>query len=283
MAWKFSDGGGENNAAIKGLSQIGGASTGGSVGIYSSSTTQHHPLGYKVEFDDGRLFRYAHFVSAVPVGKLAALDASVAIQTSFDSAFVDSAGTGSDYAVGAKTVYVKSSDITSDDAADVFADGYLHITDDTGEGYTYRIKSNDAGAAETANVMRIDLYDGLNAAIVSEGSCSITGNRYRNLAVYNAATDDMVSGNSVATQAAGDYGFVQTRGVSTILADESAGTIAAGTIAQASDAVDGAAQPFGGGATNSEDDHSYSTEPIIGTFLTAAVTAEYVAIDLNIE
>ena len=93
----------------------------------------------------------------------------------------------------------------------------------------------------------------------------------------------MVSGNSVATQAAGDYGFVQTRGVSTILADESAGTIAAGTIAQASDAVDGAAQPFGGGATNSEDDHSYSTEPIIGTFLTAAVTAEYVAIDLNIE
>jgi len=75
---------------------------------------------------------------------------------------------------------------------------------------------------------------------------------------------------------------VQTWGPATALADENAGTIQAGAIAQGSDGVNGAVQPFGGGATNSEDDHLYTNQPIVGFFMTAAVDTEYVATYLQI-
>jgi hypothetical protein len=65
-------------------------------------------------------------------------------------------------------------------------------------------------------------------------------------------------------------------------AAENAGTITGGTIAQLSDGVNGAAQPFGGGATNSESDHSYDAEPTIGYFLGPATDANHVGIYLQI-
>lgn len=251
-------------------------------GLYVNSTVQNGPLGAKREMADGRIFRYTYFVSAVGAGKLSAVDASVGIQTSFDAAFTNSAGTATDYSSGAEAIYVKTSDITSDDAADVFAGGYLHITDEGGEGYTYRLRGNSVGSDTATNVMRLDLYDPTQTAIDSEDSCSITGNLYNNNAIYNNGTDDVITGVPLVDCAATSYGWLQTWGPTTVLADETAGTIAAGTIAQGSDGVNGAAQPFGGGATNSEDDHSYATEPVIGYFMTAAVDTEYVATYLQI-
>jgi len=262
--------------------QVNSPSDGVRQGLYATSTVQNGSLGAKREMADGRVFRYGYAVSAVGAGQLAALDASVAVQTSFNAAFTNSAGTAADYTSGQTTLYVKTGDITTADAADVFAGGYLHITDEGGEGYTYRLRGNGVGSATATNVMRLDLYDPTQTALDSEDSVSITGSMYNNLAIYNNGTDDVTVGVPLVDVPATSYAWFQTWGPATVLADESAGTIAAGTIAQGSDGVNGAAQPFGGGATNSEDDHSYATEPIIGFFMTAAVDTEYVATMLQI-
>lgn len=275
--WTVGDGG-ENNGKVKGLGQIGGGD--GSQGIYDVSTTQNFPLGYKLEFDDGREFRYSHFVSAVGPGKLAAQDFSLTGLTSDDGVFVNSAGTGTDQAIGATTVYMKSSNITSDDLADIYAGGYLHITDDVGEGHVYRIKSNNVGGEVETNTMKFELYDGLVIAVVSEASGSVTGNPYRNLAINDANVDAIIAGGTLVDVAAAEYAWVQKKGVGTVLAD---GAVAsAGTVAQASDGVNGAAQVLGGGAIDSEDDHSYHLEPIIGVWLDNVATGEYGPIKFNL-
>jgi hypothetical protein len=264
---------------------LGGGSPGVRQGLYTNQTTQAGPVGAKMEFHGGEVFRYCYFVTAVAAGKLAALDASVQIQTSFNAAFVDSAGAAKDdYGTDDNQIYVKTSDITSDDTANIWADGWLMITDAAGEGLKYRIKGHEAGSATTANVMRLDLYDNLAVALDSESSACIVGSRYSNLAIANAGTDDVCIGIPVVAAAATSYGWVQTKGTSLVLADESAGTIAAGTIAVLSDAVDGAAAPLGQGVPNSEEDlDDLTTEPILGEFMTAAVDTEYVAIDLKLE
>ena len=275
--WQVGDGG-EAHGTVKGLSQIGGGD--GAQGIYDVSTVQNFPLGYKLEFDDGRIFRYADFVSAVGPGKIAAQDASVTVQTSIDAKFTNSAGTGADQAISSSTVYMLDTDsFSTADAADVYAGGYLQITDDTGEGHNYRIKSNTQATA--AGLIRLDLYDPLAVAVVSEASASIVGNPYRNLAINDANVDAIVAGVTVVDMAAAEYGWVQTKGVATVLGD---GTIAsAGSIAQVSDSVNGAAQVFGGGAINSEDDHSYHLEPIVGIWLDAVTDTEYGPVKLSIE
>jgi len=261
---------------------VNSPSDGVAQGLYETSTTAKGPLGAKREMPDGRVFRYAYCVTAVGAGQLAALDQSVAVQTSFDAAFTNSAGTATDYTSGATTLYVKTSDITSADAADVFAGGYLHITDEGGEGYTYRLRGNGVGSDTATNVMRLDLYDPTQTALDSEDSVSISGSMFNNLAIYNNGTDDVVVGVPLVDIGATSYGWVQTWGPATALADENAGTIQAGAIAQGSDGVNGAVQPFGGGATNSEDDHLYTNQPIVGFFMTAAVDTEYVATYLQI-
>lgn len=277
MAQTYADGGVAGNVYVRGPGQHGNK-----LGIYDEETTQASAaIGERVCFDDGRVFRYAHYVSAVGPGKLAAQDASVTNTASLDAKFTNSAGTGADQALGATTIYLKDTDtFSASDAADVYAGGYLHVTDDVGEGYTYRIKSNAVGTA--AGLMRLDLYDGLALAVNSESSGAITGSLYRNLAISNNGTDDVVVGVAPRSVTAGAFAWVQTWGVATVLADETAGTVAAGTIAQVSNGVNGAAQPFGGGATNSESDHLYATEPVIGYFLSAAVDTEYVPTYLQI-
>jgi hypothetical protein len=264
---------------------LGGGASSVKQGLYTNSTTQNGKVGSKLEFESGEIFRYCYFITAVPAGEVAALDSSLAIQTSFDAAFTDSAGTAKDdYGTNDSVIYVQTSDITSDDLANVWADGWLMVTDAGGEGHKYKIKGHEAGSATTANVMRIDLYDPLAEAIASEASACIVGNRYSTLAVANAATDDVCVGIPVVDAAATSYGWVQTKGTSLVLADESAGTIAAGTIAVLSDAVDGAAAPLGQGSPNSEENlGDLITEPVLGTFMTVAVNGEHVAIDLRLE
>ena len=278
MAWTFGDGGHEGNADLsKGLG-------GPAQSLYSATTVQNFPLGFKKEFTDGRIFRYAHFVSAVGAGKIAAIDTSVGINASIDAKFTDSGGTAKDdYGTDDNVIYLTDTDsFSTTDAADVFAGGYFQITDAAGEAFSYRIESNAVGTA--AGLMRLDLYDNLASALDSETSAAIIGNRFKNLAIANGGTDDAVLGVTTATMGAAEYGWVQTNGVGVVLADETAGTVAGGTVAVLSDGVDGAAEPLNIAAATSETDVALLNfaEPIIGHFLTAAVDTEYVPIYLEL-
>ncbi len=253
-------------------------------GLYETSTTQKGPVGARRVLSDGRVYRYSYFVGAANRGTLVAQDAtSQTVAETAATTVRNSAGTAADISSSdnVNTLYLLDTDtITAANSNDVFAGGYLHVINSDVGGYTYKIRGNTYTAS--TSVMAVDLYDNIVADISSESELAITGNPYNYLQIYNNGTDDVIAGVSIMTQAADSYGWVQTWGIGTVLADESAGTIAAGTIAQGSDGVNGAAQPFGGGATNSESDHSYDTEPVIGYFISAATNGNHTPIFLQL-
>lgn len=269
--------------------RLGQGQSGNKLGLYNEESTQSSSLGLALDVDDGAEYRYSHYVSAVTVGKVSALDISVAGFASIDGKFTDSAGTAKDdYGTDDDTIYLTDTGTfqSENDAANVWAGGYLFITDAAGEGYKYRIKSHPQPEVEpaTAGTIKLVLQDNLAAALDSESSAAIIGNRYKNLAEASA-TDNLVCGVTVRSVTAAYYAWTQTRGWANVLADESAGTIAAGTIATLSDGVGGAAQPLGGATLNSEDAYDLYqliTDPILGHFGTAAANTEYTPIFLTL-
>ena len=289
MAQTFG-GGGANNSYQVGVGQVGPK-----LGLYKEESVQSSELGLPLRFSDGRVYRYTHFLTSLTVGKLGAQDISATGTASLDAAICDSAGTAKDtYDSEDDVIYVFDSDVfPTTVAANQFAGGYFHITDAGGEGYQYRISASAAVA--TAGILKLTLYDKLELGIDSETSYQITGNPYRNVIIASAGTDAIVSGltaRSIST--ANYYGWLQTWGVGTVLMDETAGTVAKGTIATLSDGVNGAAQPIGGGFSSTLNSETvvttdlvlettfFTTEPIIGFFLNAAVDTEYGPIFLQI-
>lgn len=277
MATPSIDNGGVVDAG--GLSQ--GASDGVTLGLYDVTTTQPGRVGARRVLPSGEVFRLGYFAVAVGPGKLCATDRSVSATGYLTAKVTNSAGTQADAAAGDTEVYLLDTDtFDTDDREDLYAGGTLHIVNEGGEGHTYHIKGNSQGGSDGS--IRLDLYDGLVVQLDSEDvEVAIQPCAFNDLTIASA-TDTQVVGVTMVDMAAGEYGWVQCWGRATVLADENAGTIDDGVIAQLSDGVNGAAQPFGGGAVNSEDDHSYETEPIIGYFLDPCDDADHVPVMLQI-
>lgn len=253
--------------------------------LYDQSETQKGPVGARRVTEDGRTFRYCKFLAAVTVGKLCAVDAtSQIIADGAATAVRNSAGAAADIASSASptTLYFLDTDkFTAANSDHVLAGGYLHICNNGGEGYNYRIIDNDYTA--TTSVMKVNIYDPILANIDSEAEVAITGNPYLNVRVATAGTDDFVVGTSIRSMTAGYYGWLQTWGVATILAD---GTITAGMMLTLSDGVAGAVQEIGGGAVlASESDIEFAaitTEPPVGFAISAGVDASYMPVFLQL-
>lgn len=277
--------------SINSYQKLGPGQPGPKLGLNEEESVQQTALGTRIVFDDARVYKYAHWVAAVTVGKLSAQDFSVTSTVSIDGKFTDSAGTAKDdYGTDDDVIYLKDTDtFGTGDAANVYAGGYLSITDAAGEGYQYRVKENLVGGSD--GIIKLVLYDKLAAALDSETSCAIIGAMYKNLTINTApGTDVITAGITARSVTAAYFAWCQTWGVATVLADETAGTIAGGSIATTSDGVNGAAQMLSGGYTQASEalitsDFDFIpliTEPIIGYFLNTAVDTEYTQIYLQL-
>ena len=149
--------------------------TGFAQGLFEISSTKKERLGTLRVEPDGRVFAYAKAGStALAAGKLNVSSAPSA--TSTDETVATSAAVG-DYSLsvtfgGAKT-------------ANLYADGYLWINDDTGEGHVYRVKNHAAGT--TAVV--INLEDPIRVAVTAgSGTASCYPNPQDGVVVLPAAT-----------------------------------------------------------------------------------------------
>lgn len=264
-----------NNAA----SGVWGTSTGIKQGLLETSTTQQGPIGAVMRFADGEAYRYAYFSGAVPQGKLAAIDATSMVVLTSNACFVNAAGTAADYVAAAETVYLKNSNITTAHSDNILAGGKLYVTDESSEGYRYKIRGNTFTVS--TSVLKLELYDGLVELIDSEDSAAVIGCKYNNCVIYNAGTDDIISGVTVVDMAAGEYGWIQTWGDGCCLTD---GAGVAGTICSGSDGVDGAVQPLGGAdlVASEESLLQLRTEPVVGYYLTAVPTTEYAPINIQL-
>jgi hypothetical protein len=215
-------------------------SSGVSQGIYEESSTQQGNIGAMVELADGRRFRYANFATATAAGLLVSQDISA-------TCVVETDNIATANAIGDKTVELTDSGTLGSATKNQYAGAYLHTTDDAGEGYTYRIIGNTVASS---NAVTFSLYDGVVVALTTATDVAITGSLYGSLVAATAATDYIVSGVTARVMQADYFGWVQTKGVCTILSDVA---IAVGDNLTLSDGVAGAVQL-----------KDAETEPLIG-------------------
>tara|TARA_R110002012_G_C11460701_1_gene592772 strand:- start:45 stop:791 length:747 start_codon:yes stop_codon:yes gene_type:complete len=231
-----------------GVQRVGGP---GTQGIFEESSTPKHPLGEKVELADGRVFRYASFAAATGAGLLVSQDISA-------TAIVESDGKLTAASAGATDVIYTDSGTVGSATANQYAGGYLHTTDDAGEGYNYRIKSNTAASS---NAITFTLFDSLQVAVTTATDVAVTGNLYNKVRAALGTADYIVSGVTPISFTVDYYGWVQTRGIAVILTDDSA--IGAGVPVMCGDAQAGAVEvadnshPLVGFVTHEADDTGY--------------------------
>ena len=215
---------------------------GADIDIYDISSTAQFPIGQGFERSDGARFRYAHAGAATNRGVIVAQD--------YSESSVDDTG---DSVIAPSVTYYQNDEpnnvypgsigsryvlmTLASAEVDQYAGGYLSITDDIGEGYTNRIRGNDATDTTKTGDVLFNLYDKLQVALTATTDVAITGPMYANLEAAGTTTDGLAVGVSCASLTATDpYGWIQTRGIATVLCD-TAGT--AGNMAIVSQSVAG--------------------------------------------
>jgi hypothetical protein len=180
-------------------------------------------IGFKVEFDDGRIYRMCStrevFVASEVVGQAVAASAEFAGKLTAASAgdtelILDITGIA---------VLGQSSAVM---AVNKMQGGHIMITDDAGEGYSYRIKSNtiqDANAKVT-----FTLYDAVKVAVTTDSDCCLVGNKFAEVVEAATTAETPIGGAMVPTTGASStvlaYFWAQTKGPGIALG---AGTLAA--------------------------------------------------------
>ena len=244
--------------AIQGIPDIGM-----DFDIFRKDSIPQYAVGTRIKRQDGNEYVYSHFGADVNRGVLVAPDVSESSLVDSDNIVVApaSAQTTTDGTVGSKYLEVTLAGVT----AGQYRGGYLVITDDTGEGYTYRIRGNTATGDPASGNIRIQLWEGLQVALDATSDIAIQGCLYANLEIATVATDNCCAGVTCSTMDVSEaaYGWICTSGVTGILQD---GSIAIGDPITISDGVSGAVQVFGGGASVVAD---LLSEEILGVCLIA--------------
>lgn len=222
------------------------------------SSTKNHRVGVKGETIDGRVYRYAlaggTTLAPGKLGVAATVDANVTNVTAAAAA-----------AIGATSVTLDAGGAIT---ADTYADGYLTVNDATGEGISYLVDSHTgtSGAAE----LTVELADPIKVALVLDTSeVSLTQNPWSGVVISVADQADMPVGVPNVSITNAYYGWVQTRGVCSVLADEA---ITAGLAVTTGSSTVGAVEAL-----------DAAGEPQVGVALVAGVDTEYREVYLTID
>ena len=197
--------------------RIGGTGVGSRAGqgLFKESSTARYDLGAKLEFSDGRVFRYTQAGGAVTAGHLVAQDFSAGNIAEFDDATI------SPVAAGSTVITVTASALSGVDDANELAGSFLMTVDGTGEYYSYKIKSH---TVESSNAVEFTLFDPLHVALVSgETDLQIIAPAFRKVitcaASTDANTDTMPVGVSFRGLTSAYYGWIQTSGIACVRYD----------------------------------------------------------------
>ena len=188
---------------------INSPSDGVTQGLYDESSAQQGNVGAIRRLGDGRTYRYCYFAAAVNPGVLCTPDISAGGVIDEDNALTAAA-------IGATTVTATDATLLGSATKDQYAGAYMHLSDDAGEGFTYRIKGNTAASS---NAVDFRLYDPLVVAVTTATDFAITPFLYNNVMIATVDADCLLCGVSVRAMQATYYGWVQTSGIATILAD----------------------------------------------------------------
>jgi hypothetical protein len=230
--------------------------------LMEESATQNYPLGSRLALNDGRVFRYSK-AGAVALG-VATIAASPILATERTDNLSVAA------VVNAKQVTITAVATMTDDE---YADGFLHVVNDTGQGLQYKIAGNEAITAGDDGI--VYLHDPIKVALDITTDIIMTTSLYTGLIVPPG--DNIIYGVGVPTipVTALYYFWAQTKGIGMVLAGDSTG--AGNTERQVWMSNAGASLSTAGGVAGTQ---------LIGNMLfdsTDQVDTEYWPIVLDIE
>lgn len=183
------------------------------------NTTQKVPLGQRVAYKDGRVFRYAKAGGTIGVGNLVvAVPNAQAIGATYfgaTSAVAPIAGEGG--SIG--DTKIRLSDDVTGVTLDEYAGGFLTITDATGEGYMYKIKGNEAtGSAGTGFL--VTLEEGIQVALDNTSIGSMVACKYNGVVAHTPADPNtqVCVGRAMVSATVGEYIWIQVKGVASVKA-----------------------------------------------------------------
>ena len=198
-----------------------------------TNTTKKRALGTILELPDGREFKYAlNGGSAISSGKLAS---SAAMIGNHDMDLTTAAASVGDTSI---TVTLGATAATKDQ----YADGYIYTNDGTGQGQVYRIASNPAADGSATLAVTLASNDPVSVALDSTTESGLAVNPYSGIVVSPTSVTNRTLGVTATDIAANAYGFVQTKGLASVLVS---GTVVAGEPLRVAGAtLAGAAQPL---------------------------------------
>lgn len=224
--------------------------------LFAISSTQKLPLGTKVSLADGRSFVYGRAgASDLAYGKMNQTAAPLA--TSNDEVVASSA------AVGDTSISVTFGAAVT---ANQYADGYLYVNDDTGEGQLYTIKSHPAGTS----AVKVTLNEEIRVAVTA-GAGTVSAIVHPMAAVIVAPTTltGTPCGVAVVTVTANYYAWFQVTGACPVLTN---GIIVIGNTVEASGTT--------AGAVDATTETTFKAP--LGTVLAVNASTEYSLINLAI-
>ncbi len=230
---------------------------------FEHTTTKKRALGTVMKFEDGRQFVYARAGAvALAVGRLM----QQAVKVSGHEVDMVTAAA----AVGATTVTVTP--ITNNVTANQYAEGFLHINDEAGEGYTYKVKSHPAITATSTGVITLQEDTSVQVALTSATQSGLRKHPCDGVIVAPIAETGVLVGAAVRVVDIDAYCWLQKKGPCAMLTN---GVVVVGEGITRSVTTAGAIDPY-------NEDGSENLLPI-GDVLTVGATTEFSLVDLNIK
>lgn len=196
-------------------------------GVRETSSTQQESLGAIARTDDGREYRYVkNGGTALVAGTLVVPGDVVANHTNIAVAAAAAAGATK------VTVTLGATAAT----ANQYKDGFMTVNDAAGEGISYKIAGHPAAASAGSLVIRLE--EPLKVALTTSSEVSLES-PFGSVQVAPTDQLDAPLGVPNVAVAANNYGWVQTKGICSVLADEA---VAKGTVVTTGTGVAGAVE-----------------------------------------
>jgi hypothetical protein len=198
-------------------------------------------IGTRMILPDGRVFRYAFSNGAAGAGT--GVQSSVALANQDSDIAVSAAA-----AVGATSVSITfGTSPNTDVTADQYANGYLFVNDEAGEGHVYRIAGTDAHVAADVSAspaVSINLASGdtIAEALTTSSEVGLVANPYMHVIPSpGGAQTGRTVGFAPTEVADNSYFWAQTWGESALLVD---GTLVIFRPVRMSDGTPGAVEEY---------------------------------------
>lgn len=229
---------------------------------FANRATTSLPLGTIMELPDGREFVHAR-AGAVDLEPSKVMQQAVKV-SGHEVDMVTAAA-----AVGATEVTVTP--ITNNVTANQYAQGYLFVNDEAGEGHCYKIKSHPAITATSTGVITLEDEDGIQVALTSSSQTGLRKHPCDGALVAPTTETGSVIGVTVCAVTAEYYCWLLRKGTGTVLTN---GTAVVGEPVTRSTAVAGAVSPYNeDGTTNLK---------VLGDVETVGADAEYSLVNFDI-